>query len=49
MKYIILHCILEEAEKKLNGLTAQGWKVVAQSESTWQYLTTITFTLVKEN
>lgn len=49
MKYIILHCRLEEAEKKLNDLTAQGWKIVAQSESTCQYSTTITFTLVKEN
>ncbi len=36
MKYTILQCVPKEAEKKLNALAAQGWKVVAQSESTWE-------------
>ena len=35
MQYTILQCRPKDAEKKLNALAAEGWKVVAQSESTW--------------
>ena len=35
MKYTVLQCRPKDAEKKLNALAAQGWKVVAQSETAW--------------
>ena len=35
MQYTILQCRPKDAEKKLNALAADGWKVVSQSESTW--------------
>ena len=36
MQYTILQCRPKDAEKKLNALAAEGWKVVSQSESTWE-------------
>lgn len=36
-KYTILQVKPGEAEKKLNALAQQGWKVVSQSESTWTF------------
>lgn len=35
MKYIVLQCRPKDAEKKLNALAAEGWKVVSQSETAW--------------
>lgn len=35
MMYTILQVQPKDAEKKLNDLAAQGWKVVSSSESTW--------------
>ena len=35
MQYTILQCRPKDAEKKLNALAANGWRVVSQSESTW--------------
>ena len=35
MQYMVLSIQPKDAEKKLNALGAQGWKVVSQSESTW--------------
>lgn len=37
MQYTILQVRPAEAEKKLNALAAQGWKVVSSSESTWVF------------
>lgn len=37
MQYTILQVKPAEAEKKLNALAAQGWKVVSSSESTWTF------------
>jgi len=37
MKYTLIQCKPNEAEKKINALAAQGWKVVSQSESTWTF------------
>lgn len=58
MKYMVLQCRPKDAEKKLNALAAEGWKVVSQSESTWtirkcfglsnEVDSLINFTLVKE-
>ena len=36
MQYTILQCRPKDAEKKLNVLAADGWRVVSQSESTWE-------------
>ena len=33
MTYTVLQCRPKEAEKKLNALAKEGWKVVAQSET----------------
>lgn len=33
--YTILQVRPKDAEKKLNALAQQGWKVVSSSESTW--------------
>ena len=33
MTYTVLQCRPKEAEKKLNVLASQGWKVVAWSEA----------------
>lgn len=33
--YMVLQVQPKDAEKKLNELAAQGWKVVSSSESTW--------------
>ena len=35
MQYTVLQVQPKAAEKKLNELAAQGWKVVSSSESTW--------------
>jgi len=35
MKYTFLSVQPKDAEKKINQLAQNGWKVVAQSESTW--------------
>ena len=35
MKYTLIQCQPKEAEKKINALAAQGYKVVSQSESVW--------------
>ena len=35
MRYMVLQCRPKEAEKKLNALAAEGWKVVSQSETPW--------------
>lgn len=35
MIYTVLQCRPKDAEKKLNALANEGWRVVAQSESTW--------------
>ena len=58
MTYTVLQCRPKEAEKKLNVLASQGWKVVAQSETAWpikkcfglsnEVDAIINFTLVKE-
>lgn len=58
MEYKILQCRPKEAEKKLNALAAEGWKVVSQSETAWtikkcfglssEVDAIINFTLVKE-
>ena len=58
MKYIVLQCRPKEAEKKLNALANEGWKVVAQSETPWtikkcfgfsnEVDSIINFTLAKE-
>ena len=37
MQYTILQVRPAEAEKKLNALAAQGWKVVSSIESTWVF------------
>lgn len=37
MKYIVVQCKPKDAEKKLNTLAEQGWRVVSQSESTWSF------------
>lgn len=37
MKYTVLQCKPKEAEKKLNALATQGWRVVSQSESAWSF------------
>lgn len=36
-KYTLVQCKPNEAEKKINALAAQGWKVVSQSESAWTF------------
>ena len=36
MQYTVLQIRPEEAEKKINALAAQGWKVVSSSESKWE-------------
>lgn len=36
MQYIVIQCQPKDAQKKLNALAADGWKVVFQSESTWE-------------
>ena len=58
MKYTVLMCRPKDAEKKLNALASEGWKVVSQSETAWPIKTCfglshtvdaiINFTLVKE-
>lgn len=35
MQYTLIQCQPKDAEKKINALAAEGWKVVSQSESTW--------------
>lgn len=35
MKYTLIQTQPKDAEKKINALAAEGWKVVSQSESTW--------------
>lgn len=37
MQYTLLQVRPNEAEKKINALAAQGWKVVCSSESTWTF------------
>lgn len=59
MKYTTLQCRPKEAEKKLNALAAEGWKVVSQSETAWpikkcfglsnEVDAIINFTLAKED
>ena len=58
MEYKFLSVQPKNAEKAINQLAAQGWKVVSQSESTWtikkcfgfsgEIDAIINFTLVKE-
>ena len=58
MKYMVLQARPKDAEKKLNVLAADGWKVVSQSETAWpikkcfglsnEVDAIINFTLVKE-
>ena len=36
MKYVCIQARPKDLEKKLNQLVAEGWKVVCQSESTWE-------------
>lgn len=35
MKYLLIQCQPKDAQKKLDQLASQGWRVVSQSESTW--------------
>ncbi len=35
MQYTVIQCRPKDAQKKLNALAANGWKVASQSESTW--------------
>ena len=35
MEYMSLQARPKDFDKKVNALAAEGWKVVAQSESTW--------------
>lgn len=35
MKYLCIQSRPKDLQKKLDQLAADGWKVVAQSESTW--------------
>ena len=35
MKYMVVSCRPKDAEKKLNALASEGWKVVSQSETAW--------------
>jgi len=35
VRYTVLSVQPKEAEKKINQMAQQGWKVVSQSESTW--------------
>lgn len=36
MQYTVIQCQPKDAQKKLNALAADGWKVVSSSESTWK-------------
>ncbi len=36
MKYTVLQCRPKDAEREINKLAAQGWKVVSSSESVWE-------------
>lgn len=59
MQYIVIQCQPKDAQKKLNALAADGWKVVFQSESTREISSCfglsknidsiINYTLIKEN
>lgn len=35
MQYTMISVVPKDAEKKINNMASQGWKVVSQSESTW--------------
>lgn len=35
MQYTVIQCRPKDAQKKLNALASNGWKVASQSESTW--------------
>ena len=35
MKYTVIAVQPKDAEKKINQMAQNGWKVVSQSESTW--------------
>lgn len=35
MRYTMLRLQPKDADKKINEMASQGWKVVSQSESTW--------------
>lgn len=36
MQYTVVETTPNEAQKKINALAAQGWKVISQSESKWE-------------